>query len=239
MNALPILREAMYRDDADDKHIPLLTWWALESKATSDRAQLLEMLKDSALWRTPVFSKFIVSRLGQRYTAERTEQNFETAARLLAIAPGPEFVDELVRGMEAGLQGNRIASVPAALQKQVAEIWSARPHTPALVSFALRLDHPPAAEAAVQALADPKTAAAGRVSLLEVLSERRIAAAVPVIITLLKKETSDAAKLDFLNALSRFNAPEVRATILELLPQFSATLRAAGIRSEERRRERV
>ena len=229
VNALPILREAMYRDDADDKHIPLLTWWALESKATSDRAQLLEMLKDSALWRTPVFSKFIVSRLGQRYTAERTEQNFETAARLLAIAPGPEFVDELVRGMEAGLQGNRIASVPAALQKQVAEIWSARPHTPALVSFALRLDHPPAAEAAVQALADPKTAAAGRASLLEVLSERRIAAAVPVIITLLKKETSDAAKLDFLNALSRFNAPEVRATILELLPQFSATLRAAGI----------
>lgn len=229
-NALPILREAMYRaEDADDKHIPLLIWWALESKATSDRAQVMDVLKDSALWRTPVFSKFIIARLGQRYTAERTEQNFQTAAQLLAMAPAPEFADELVRGMEAGLQGDRIADVPAALKKQVAEIWSTRPHTPALVSFALRLDHPPAAEAAVQALTDPKTTAAERKSLLELLSERRIDAAVPVITTLLKKEKADPAKLDLLNALSRFNTPEVGQTILELFPSFSTKVRAAGI----------
>ena len=135
-NALPILREALYRaDDANDKHIPLLIWWALESKAVSDRAQILAMLKESSLWQTPLFSKFIVARLGQRYTAERTDENFNIAAQLLAMAPSPEFVDELVKGMEAGLQGDRVTSVPAALQKQVSDVWSKRPHTPALVSF--------------------------------------------------------------------------------------------------------
>ena len=104
VNALPILREALYRaEDANDKHLPLLLWWALESKAVSDRAQLLDLLRESSLWRTPLFSKFIVSRLGQRYTAERTDENLETAAQLLAMAPAPEFVDELVKGMEAGL----------------------------------------------------------------------------------------------------------------------------------------
>ncbi len=230
VNALPILREALYRDeDAGDKHIPLLIWWALESKASSDRAQSMEMLKDSALWRTPIFSKFIVARLGQRYTAERTGEHFATAAQLLALAPAPEFVDELVRGMEAGLQGDRIANVPVALQKHVAEIWSTRPHTPALVSFALRLDHPPAIEAAVQALADRKTTAVERKSLLELLSERRIAAAVPVVTALLKNEKADTGKLDLLNALSRFNTPEIGQTILDLIPTFSAAVRAAGI----------
>ncbi len=229
-NALPILREALYRaEDAGDKHLPLLLWWALESTATSDRAAVLDLLKDSALWHTPIVQKFIVARLGQRYTAERTDENLATAAQLLAMAPGSEFVDELIKGMEAGLQGDRVASVPTALQKQVAEIWSARPHTPVPVSFALRLGHPPAAEAAVQALADPQTSAAERKTLLELLAERRIEAALPIITTLLKKEKADAARLDLLNALSRFNTPEIGQTMLELFPSFSPKVRAAAI----------
>ncbi|HYR58423.1 MAG TPA: c-type cytochrome, partial [Chthoniobacteraceae bacterium] len=229
-NALPILREALYRDeDANDKHIPLLLWWALESKAVSDRAQILAMLKESSLWQTPLFGKFIVARLGQRFTAERTDENLETAAQLLSMAPSPEAVDELVKGMEAGLQGDRVARVPAALQKQVSDAWSKRPHTPVLVSFAMRLDHPAAAEAAVQTLADKKTSAAERKSLLELLSERRIEAAVPIITSLLKNEKNDAAKTDLLNALAHFNAPEVGQTILELLPNLSTKVRAAAI----------
>ena len=230
VNALPILREALYRaEDAGDKHLPLLLWWALESKATSDRAAVLDLLKDSALWRAPIVQTFIVARLGQRYTAERTDENFATAAQLLAMAPGAEFVDELIKGMEAGLQGDRVASVPAALQKQVAEIWDLRPHTPVLVSFALRLGHPPAAEAAVQALTDPKTSAAERKTLLVLLAERRIEAAVPIITTLLKKEKADAARLDLLNALARFNTPEIGQTMLELFSGFSPKVRAAAI----------
>ncbi len=229
-NALPILREAMYRaEDAADKHLPLLEWWALESKATSDRAQIMDLLKDSALWRTPIFSKFIASRLGQRYTAERTDENFATAAQLLAMAPAPEFVDELVKGMEAGLQGDRVASVPAALSRQVAAVWDSRPHTPALVSFALRLNHAAAAPSAVELLADPKTPAAARKSLLELVAERRIDAAVPIITAQLKAAKADDARLDLLNALSRFNTPEIGQTILDLFPKFSTKVRAAAI----------
>jgi putative heme-binding domain-containing protein len=229
-NALPILREALYRaEDATDKHLPLLLWWALESKAVSDRAQLLALLKESSLWQAPLFEKFIVSRLGQRYTAERTAENLNTSAQLLAMAPTPEAVDELVKGMEAGLQGDRVAEVPAALRKEVAVVWEKRPHTPALVSFALRLDHPPAAAAAVATLADPKTSAPERKRLLELVAERRIDAAVPIITALLQKEKADAARLDLLNALSRFNSPEVGQTILDLLPTLSAKVRASAI----------
>lgn len=229
-NALPILREAMYRaEDATDKHLPLMEWWALESKAISDRPAVLDLLKDSELWRTPIFRKFIVSRLGQRYTAERTEENLQTAAKLLSMAPSPEFVDELVTGMEAGLQGDKIASVPAALSKQVTAAWDSRPHTPALVSFALRLNHAPAAPAAVELLADPKTPESARKSLLELVSERRIDAAVPIITAQLKAAKADPVRLDLLNALSRFNTPDIGQTILDLFPKFSSKVRAAAI----------
>jgi len=230
VDALPIIREAIYHnEDATDKHLPLLLWWALESKATSDRAAVLELLKDSALWRTPLFSQHLISRLGQRYTAERTDENLSTAAQLLALAPTLEAQDELIKGMEAGLQGDRVTSVPEALQKQVASVWGARPHTAALVSFALRLNYADAGPAAVEILAQPKISAAERRSLLELLAERRVEAAVPVITQLLKAEKSDNAKLDLLNALARFNAPEVGQTIIDLLPSFSSKVRSAGI----------
>jgi putative membrane-bound dehydrogenase-like protein len=230
VNALPILHESLLRsEDVGDKHIPLLTWWAIESKAVSDRAGLLAMLKESSLWRAPMFSQHVAARLGQRYTAERTEENLQAAAQLLALAPGPESVDELVKGMEAGLQGDRVTGVPAALAKAVAEVWDTRPHTPVLVSFALRLNHAPAAGDAVKMLSDAKTSSADRKRLLELLSERRVEAAVPVITEMLKKEKADTARLDLLNALARFNAPEVGQTILELFPGFSAKVRAAAI----------
>ncbi len=230
VNALPILHESLFRaEDVNDKHIPLLTWWALESKAVSDRDALLAMLKETPLWQTPIFSKFIVSRLGQRYTAERTDENLKTAAQLLAMAPAPEFVDELVKGMEVGLQGDRVTSVPAPLAKQVAEVWDTRPHTPTLVSFALRLNHAAAAPDAVATLGDPKTSSVDRKRLLELLSERRIEAAVPVITGMLRKEKSDSTKLDLLSALSRFNSPEVGQTILELFPGFSSKVRASAV----------
>ena len=44
-DALPVVRELLFRaEDANDKHLPLLIWWALESKAVSDRER-------TARWR--------------------------------------------------------------------------------------------------------------------------------------------------------------------------------------------
>src|SRR5439155_942422 len=41
-DALPIIRELLQRDeDAVDPQIPLLIWWAIESKAVSDRDQVV------------------------------------------------------------------------------------------------------------------------------------------------------------------------------------------------------
>jgi len=229
-NALPILRELLFRaEDAGDKHVPLLLWWALESKAVSDRPAVLALLRHSTFWRTPLVEKTIVARLGQRYTAERSEQNLDTAAQLLALAPGPDAVGSLVRGMEAGLQGDRVTAVPAALRAQVAEVWKTQPHTPVLISFALRLGHEPAAEAAVQTLADPKTKTAERKSLLELLAERRVTAAVPVIVALLNKEKADGAKVDLLNALAQFHQPEVATALMAVLPGASTKVRATII----------
>ncbi len=225
-DALPITRELLLRsEDVTDKHVPLLLWWAVESKCATDRDAILRMLEDSTFWHAPIVQKFIIARLGQRFTAERTEANLETAAKLFALAPSPADADELIKGMEAGLQGDAVKSVPPALAKKVAELWASRAPTPTLISFAVRLGHAPAATAALARISDPKVPEADRRKTITLLAERRVDAAVPTFLKLLRFEKSDALRLDLVNALQRFASPDIARELLDLYPGFSGKLR--------------
>ena len=225
-DALPITRELLLRsEDVSDKHVPLLLWWAVESKCATDRDAILRMLEDSTFWHAPIVQKFIIARLGQRFTAERTDANLETAAKLFALAPSPADADELIKGMEAGLQGDPVKSVPAALSKKVAELWASRAPTPTLISFAVRLGHAPAAEAALARITDAKVSEADRRKTITLLAERRVDAAVPTFLKLLRFEKSDALRLDLINALQRFASPDIARELLDLYSGFPAKLR--------------
>jgi putative membrane-bound dehydrogenase-like protein len=225
-DALPITRELLLRsEDVTDKHVPLLLWWAIESKCATDRDAILRMLEDSTFWHAPIVQKFIIARLGQRFTAERTDANLETAAKLFALAPSPADADELIKGMEAGLQGDPVKSVPAALSKKVADLWASRPPTPTLISFAVRLGHAPAAQAALARISDPKVPEADRRKTITLLAERRVDAAVPVFLKELRFAKSDALRLDLVNALQRFASPDIARELLDLYSGFSPKLR--------------
>jgi putative heme-binding domain-containing protein len=238
VDGLGLIRELLYRsEDAQDKHNPLLIWWALESKATSDRAGVVSLLHDSALWQTPLFSQYITTRLGQRYTADRTPENLKTAAQLLALAPTPQAQDALIEGMERGLAGERLVDVPEELQKQVAAIWAGRPHTATLIGFAVRLNHAAATTEAVKLLSDHTTPEAERKQLLELLASRTEPSVVPVATDLLRAEKKESARIDLVNALAHYNDPEIGGTFLHLFPGAGPKLRAALIGAVTRRAE--
>src|SRR5262249_35927361 len=52
--SMPILGNLLRRDeDVDDPRMPLLIWWAIESKADSDRDAVLRLFRDQSLWMRP------------------------------------------------------------------------------------------------------------------------------------------------------------------------------------------
>jgi len=227
-DGVAITRELLLRaEDEKDIHIPLLLWWAVESKVANpdDRNRVMQMLLDSTLWEAPIVKKFIISRLGQRFTAERSEKNLRDCELLFQMAPNPAAVDELIKGMEAGLQGDPVKSVPPALATKVAELWATREHTPLLTSFAVRLGHAPAADTALARLTDAKTPEADRRKTIALLAERRVESAVPAFLKLLRFEKSEALRLDLVTALQRFGTATIAHELLDLYPGFSGRLR--------------
>src|SRR5690606_28776407 len=61
-------------NDVQDPDIPLLVWWALESKAISDREELLALFGEREFWDHPIMLETILHRLMQRYIMEGGEE---------------------------------------------------------------------------------------------------------------------------------------------------------------------
>jgi putative membrane-bound dehydrogenase-like protein len=214
-DSFPILAALIRRDeDANDKHIPLLLWWAIENKAVSDGAQVAKLLADKSLWQTPMMQSHLVKRLGQRFTAERTAANLKTAAKLLALAPTDADRDQLVTGMEEGLRGNAVQNPPKALLTETAKLWKSRPHNPTLISLATRLGLPGAMDEAIALVENPKTSASERRALTKLLSERRSGDALKLLLGQFKAEKNSSRRIELLTALQRFDSNSVGTTLL-------------------------
>ncbi len=232
-DGLPIIRDLLkWNEDASDKYQPLLLWWALESKCGKEREAVLDTLAQNpalashGLWDSPIFQQTIVSRLGQRFTAERTNEGLEVCAKLLALAPTREDRVKLAEGMDAGLQGGDAGEIPAALREGFAALWKdAGPQT-SLVRLGVRLGDAEALGVALERVRDAKTKSAERTGLIALLAERREEKAVPVLLELLRVEKSDAMQLALANALQRFGGEEIARTFLEFVPAMPAKTRA-------------
>ena len=227
--ALPLVRELLARDeDVSDKHIPLLLWWAIESKATSHRSQVIALFKDAKLWQQPIVTRHITARLGRRYTADRTPENLQAAATLMALAPGAAELDLLITGMEEGLRGDTVRAVPDSLLAAARKAWQSRPRTPTLTSFATRLGLPEALQSALDKVTDAKTSANDRRELIRLLSERREARAVPLFLAQFRTEKTDAQRNDLFTALQRFDGEEIGRVLLKEYPAMPQTQRTAA-----------
>ncbi len=225
-DGLPVVRELLRRrEDANDPHIPLLLWWAVEDKAVRDRELVLGLLDSPEAWRAPITSKFLVERLARRYLAEGGEADLKACARLLASAPGDAERNLLLAGMEKALEGRRLEKVPAALEKQLAELWQKRSGDVRLVRLALRLGSAEAYDRALHLAADPKATDADRASLIEVLGQAGKAECVPVLLKVLTEAKSDALRRAALSALQPFPEPRVAEAVLALYPKLPAGLR--------------
>src|SRR5262249_39383167 len=140
---LAIVNELLCRsEDISDPHVPLLLWWAIESKAVSDR-ELIEkwfvLLPDARI--QPMLERHILDRLARRYMAEGTDESYAACAHLLAYGPN---VDVVIGGFDKALEGRNLPEIPAELRRPLTGLWQQQSSNPALLRLMLRLNQPDA-----------------------------------------------------------------------------------------------
>ncbi len=226
-DCLPIVRELLMRDeDASDRYIPMLLWWAIEDKAISDRDSVINLLDSPAFWRAPIVSRFIVERLARRYMDEGSAADMNACARLLAAAPGQAEIDLLLRGMDKALEGRQAVKAPVALESALSASRKKRPNDLTLLRIAVRLGGADAYEQALKRAGDAKALDADRIILIDLLGQTDKADCVPTLLQTLADAKSDVLRAAVLSALQTFADPQITAEVLSLYPKLSADLRA-------------
>lgn len=217
-DAMPVIKNLLKNhDDASDPDIPLQIWWALESKAITDREAVLAMMEDTALWQKKVVQETMLSRLMQRYTMAGGGKNFEACTRLLRLAPAAEQAERLMSGLQEGLRGKDMTALPAGLVKAL------QPYQAVLgestLSIALRQGEPQAVAQAIAIIADEEASLGERLSYIRIFGEISQPRSVPVLLALVENNsTSAAVKQVALQSLQRYDHPEIGQRVVKVYP---------------------
>ncbi len=247
--AMPVIRELLLRgEDASDLHLPLLVWWALESKAMTGREEILGLVRDPGVWRSPLFRGHIAERLGMRFTADQgprkhytlkqgvysawiidraneyLSRNLDFCGRLLEAAPDAAEAELLLQGMARGLTGPKVETVPPLLRERVIAAWSGKKHSSDLIAFAARLGLPGAPEEALARVRDPKLKEDELQRLLDVLASLRVPEARTLLLGALQAEKNETKRAHRLGVLGNFDDSATAEGVLAAYPSLPPRL---------------
>lgn len=209
--ALPIIKNlALRSQDVDDIHIPLLLWWAIESKADLDRHAVLAMFSDKSFWDQPIVSKHLAERLMRRYAATGQRKDLLTAAKLLELAPTKEHAGRLMAGLEAAYEGRTIANLPVELATAMSKAGASSP------TIRLRQGEKAAVEEALKTIADDKADAAKRQQLVAIFGTINQPVCVPPLLKIVADSRNDGLKSAALGALQSYGDPSIGSTVIDL-----------------------
>jgi putative heme-binding domain-containing protein len=219
-DGLPIVRGLLAHDeDVGDPHLPLLLWWAIESKCASDKDQVLALFEDAAVWQLPMARTHILHRLMRRYAAAGSRKDLLTCARLLHLAPGAEHSKLLLRGFEEAYQGRPLGDLPNELAEALAK------YAGSSVVLGLRQNRPEAVDKALAVIASDKADGNERLQYVQILGEVKQPRAVPVLLGLVDHSRDDALRMAALTALQQYDDPAIGAAVVRLYGKFNDDVR--------------
>ena len=216
--SIPIIKNLlMHHDDAHDADIPLQVWWALESKAVSDRKETLAMFEHAAIWKKQIVLQTILGRLMERWVIEGGDQNYAACARLLKLAPSVGEARPLISGLQEGLRGRDVTTLSAELVEALERFQTEFGEES--LALGLRQGQRKAIDKALVIVADDGAAIGERLSYIRIFGELNQPESVPVLLKLMESSRSSGAiKQGSLEALPRYDNPEIGIRVVNAYP---------------------
>ena len=228
--ALPIVRELAQRNDIDDLHIPMMLWWAVESKCDSDPTAILRMFSEEKLWQVPTVRKLMLDRLMRRFAMAGSAEDLRFCAKLLKLSPNKETTRLLISGLLQGFEGRKLEGLPASLAKALDSHQTSLGNS--AIALGLRRGDAKSIDRALQVAADGKAAMSERLSYIDILGQIDQGRVVSPLSRLLR-DADSSIKLATLNSLQNYDSDSIPRSILSAY--HSSLLDEHGVRATANR----
>jgi putative heme-binding domain-containing protein len=222
-DALAIVRQLLVRnEDMADKRIPLLLWWALESKC-EDRDAVVNFFNDPAVWQQPLVQSNILDRVMRRYAASGSRQDLLICAKLLRLSPGPEQTARLMAGFEEAFKGRSLATLPDELLEAMAKSGYKS------LALGVRRGDAAAVAEAIREIRDPSVDIETRREYLEIFGEVKQAKILPILLDQIADARDTALHKPALAAMQQFEDPAIADEVIGRLNSFDDQTRPAAL----------
>ena len=223
-DCLAIVKNLIARDeDAGDIHLPLLLWWAIESKAGSDREAVLALFREPSFWGRPIVRGAIAERIMRRYALSGSRKDLLTCADLLRLAPGPEDTKRLMGGFEAAFSGRSLPSMPAELAEALSKFAGES------VTLGLRRGRPEAVEEALRVLGDDRADKGLQRRYVQVFGEIDQPKAIPSLLRMARESPDPQLQAEAIAALQRSDDASIGPAMVDALPAMTEVVRAEAV----------
>ena len=211
---------ASHQEDANDIHLPLLLWWAIESKADVNRDAVVEWIKRNN--ELPLVSQHIVERLARRFATAGQRKDLLACAQLLTALPQKEAKAKVMAGIEAAFQGRSMNALPAELVAAMAAAGSASP------TLRLRQGDEAAVAEALQQIANESFDAAKREQLIAIFGTIPQPTCVPVLLKIVKDSRNDGLRSIALGSLQSYKNPEIGQEVVAAYKDMPEAVRGVA-----------
>lgn len=251
-DALPILQQLLRRDeDAQDLRLPLLLWWALESKAMSHADDVVDLFAHRQAWEHPL-NVDCALKLIRRYAADGSVVGYAACLRLLEAMPPtltPSAHQALTRGLaerEVGLTGlgkgglflqqgsaseaelsiarRKFSAVTPALKKYIARYWNEDQSNLLWLNMAVRCRVDGAYSYLKKAVTQPLSDAEVRLQQIELLARFGRLDCVPQLLSFAIDHELHKVRSAALAALERFDDANIGPQLLAHYPSMPAEI---------------
>ncbi len=251
---LPIVQNILQRNlDNEDLRVPLLLWWAVESKAISDQDSVLREFSDPELWKTTSYQQILLNLI-RRYASAGTNEGYAACLKLLHSTP-QNHVSKMLAALEqglaersAGLQGighgglyaqfaasgndsarsapRNYAPPPEEFQQAIQERWQHDQADSFLLKLALRADVEQAGGYLIKSISQAAADDPNLPRLLELLQEFGDEKCIPVVMQRLNKDQPEKIQAAAISVLNRFGTPSVLEKLFQRYESFSPELQS-------------
>ncbi|MBG86709.1 MAG: dehydrogenase [Verrucomicrobiales bacterium] len=210
-SGLPIVRQLAERPDIDDLHIPMMLWWAVESKCDSDPNAVLKMFAEEKLWQLPTVRKFMLDRLMRRFAMAGSADDLKVCAKLLDLSPNAETTKLLISGLLQGFEGRTIKDLPSRLAKALDDYQTSLGNS--ALALGLRRGDAKSIDSALKVIADERADMSERLSYIDIVGQINQKKFVPTLTRLLRNADS-SIKLASLKSLQSYDDSSIPRYIL-------------------------
>lgn len=217
---LPVVRNLLsHSEDVNDLHIPLLLWWALESKAGNHRDEVVGLFQDPKFWEQPLVETHLLDRMIRRYAMAGSRQDLLACAKLLSFSSQKRHQEALMTGFEKAYAGRSLANLPDELLAAIGKVGGGS------VSLQVRQGVPDAINRALQTISNPAAPKTERLEFIRIFGEVIHAKAANVLLDVVGQDGSDELKGAALLSLQSYEDAKIAAEVIKLYGALSESTR--------------